>query len=94
MIRILNYLPASPGLMPLPSRPGITSGLLPIWGHSMPWNMPMTGDHRAGCGCLGYVAVVVMCAEGGKELWKSHRSVNSKNINHGKFHIAGNSPIS
>ena len=93
MIRILNYLPASPGSMPLPSRLGITSGLLPFEEHSTPWNMPMTGDHWVGCGCLGYVAVVVMCAEGGKELWQSHRSVNVKNINHEKFLIAGNSPV-
>jgi hypothetical protein len=59
----------------------------------MPWNMPMTGDHRVGCGFLGNVAVVAMCAEGGNELWKSQRSVNLKNINHEKFHVAGPSPI-
>jgi hypothetical protein len=50
----------------------------------MPWNMPMTGDHRVGCGCLGDVALEFMCAEGGKELWQSFQSVNTKLTDHEK----------
>ena len=41
----------------------------------MPRNMPMTGDHRVGCGCLGYVAKWLMCAEGGELVYDLRQAV-------------------
>ncbi len=58
-----NYLPASLESLPMPSRLGPASDADPFEGHSMPWNNPTAIDHRVGCGCLGYVALMVMCEE-------------------------------
>jgi hypothetical protein len=60
----LNYLPASLGSLPKPSRFWIASHLHPIEERSLPWNMSTAGDHRVGWGWLGYVAMEFMCAEG------------------------------
>ena len=76
MSRILNYLPASLGSLPKPSRFGFANGQLPSMDSSMPWIISTTGDHEVRWECLGYVALVVMCAEGFEEICNRPESVN------------------
>jgi len=85
MIRILNYLPASMGSLPKLSRPGVALGQRPSMGISMPWIISTTGDHEACSECLGYVALVVMCAEGFQEICNRPESVNQINAFPRKF---------
>ena len=77
--RIGNYLPASMGSLPDSSRLGIPSGSHPFVERSMPWNIPRTGDHKVGCGCLGYDALRFMCAESFEEIWIQTCFVNPIN---------------
>ena len=74
-----TYLPASMGSSPDSSRLGIPSGLHPFVERSMPWNIPRTGDHKVGCGCLGYDALRFMCAESFEEIWIQTCFVNPIN---------------
>ena len=68
MFRILNYLPASLGSLPKPSRSGFANGQRPSMDSSMPWIISTTGDHEVRWVLLGYVALVIMCAEGFEEI--------------------------
>jgi hypothetical protein len=81
----LNYLPASLGSLPNSSRFWIASQLHPAGEHPMPWNMSATGDHRVGSGWLGYVTLVVMCAEGFELVYDCWQYVNHINAFSGKF---------
>lgn len=85
MIRILNYLPASMGSLPKQSRPGFATWLHPSMDSSMPWIISTTGDHEARWECLGYVALVVMCAEGFEEICNRPESVNHLIVIFGNF---------
>lgn len=85
MLRILNYLPASLGSLPKPSRFGFANGQLPSMDSSMPWIISTTGDHEARWVILGYVALVIMCAEGFEEICNRSGFVNQINEISGKF---------
>ena len=87
MFRILNYLPASLGSLPKPSRLGSASWQLPSMDSSMPWIISTTGDHEVRWECLGYVELVVMCAEGFEEICNRSELVNHINEFSRKFFL-------
>ena len=54
----------------------ISSLRRPLLDTSMPWIISNAGDHEVCWSLLGYVALVIMCAEGSEEICKEVGRVN------------------